>query len=61
LGTELAGRGVVVAMARVKQDLLVDLRRAGLVPLVGPERIFPTLPAAVAAFRTEQPGNAPER
>jgi sulfate permease, SulP family len=58
LCTELAGRGIVVALARVKQDLLVDLRRAGIVDLLGHERIFPTLPTAVAAFRAEQPGEA---
>jgi high affinity sulfate transporter 1 len=53
LCAELAGRGVVVALARVKQDLLVLLDRAGLVDVVGADRIFPTLPTAVAAYRSQ--------
>ncbi|MGJ5894552.1 SulP family inorganic anion transporter [Streptomyces niveiscabiei] len=51
LRRELGRRGVVFALARVKQDLLADLRAYGLVESVGEERIFPTLPTAVAAYR----------
>jgi sulfate permease, SulP family len=51
---ELDARGVIPAMARVKQDLLPDLRAGGLVDRIGAERIFPTLPTAVAAFRDQQ-------
>jgi high affinity sulfate transporter 1 len=51
LRAELARRGVVFAMARVKQDLLVALQAAGLAQRVGADRIFPTLPTAVAAYR----------
>lgn len=51
LRAELAGRGVVFAMARVKQDLRDDLDAAGLTDRVGAERLFPTLPSAVAAYR----------
>ncbi|MFJ8061952.1 SulP family inorganic anion transporter [Streptomyces sp. NPDC096142] len=51
LRRELARRGVVFALARVKQDLLADLRTYGLVDSVGTDRIFPTLPTAVAAYR----------
>ncbi|HXV92526.1 MAG TPA: sulfate permease [Pseudonocardia sp.] len=59
---EVERRGGVVAMARVKQDLLVDLRRSGLVDRIGAGRIFPTLPTAVAGFRAEQQrAKAPER
>jgi high affinity sulfate transporter 1 len=47
---ELARRGTVFAMARVKQELLVALRAAGLVDRVGAERIYPTLPTAVEAY-----------
>jgi sulfate permease, SulP family len=47
---ELAERGVVFAMARVKQDLRVYLAAAGLVDRVGADRIFPTLPTAVSAY-----------
>lgn len=39
------------ALARVKQDLLDDLKAYGLVDSVGTERIFPTLPTAVTAYR----------
>lgn len=47
---ELAARGIVFALARVKQDLLVDLEAFGLADAVGRDRIFPTLPTAVAAY-----------
>ncbi|MEU2421518.1 sulfate permease [Streptomyces sp. NPDC007851] len=50
LRRELTDHGVVFALARVKQDLLDDLRAYGLTDTVGPERIFPTLPTAVAAY-----------
>ena len=53
LHAELRRRGVVLALARVKQDLRADLRAAGLLDLVGEERIFMTLPTAVEAFRSE--------
>jgi sulfate permease, SulP family len=52
LRAELSRRGVVFAMARVKQDLLVALQAAGLVHRVGADRIYPTLPTAVAAYLT---------
>ena len=50
LRTHLAERGIVFAMARVKQDLLVLLDRGGLVQQVGSDLIFPTLPTAVAGY-----------
>jgi high affinity sulfate transporter 1 len=50
LRQELTERGVVFALARVKQDLLHDLEAFGLLREVGPDRIFPTLPTAVAAY-----------
>jgi MFS superfamily sulfate permease-like transporter len=50
LRAELARRGVVFAMARVKQDLLVRLEAAGLAERVGADRIYPTLPTAVNAY-----------
>ena len=52
LRRELAHRGIVFALARVKQDLLDDLTAYGLADTVGSERIFPTLPTAVTAYRT---------
>ncbi|MEU4498556.1 sulfate permease [Streptomyces sp. NPDC023998] len=48
---ELTRRGIVFALARVKQDLRDDLDAYGLTESVGPDRIFPTLPTAVAAYR----------
>ena len=51
LRQELSRRGIVFAMARVKRDLLDDLDAYGLTTSVGPDRIFPTLPTAVDAYR----------
>jgi high affinity sulfate transporter 1 len=55
---EMAARGVVVALARAKHELLGNLERSGLRRRIGERRIFPTLPTAVAAFRAEQSGAA---
>lgn len=51
LRSDLERRGVVLALARVKQDLRVDLERSGLADRIGRDHLFPTLPTAVAAFR----------
>ena len=48
--TELRGRGIEFAMARVKQDLRSELDAAGFVDRIGPHRLFPTLPSAVSAY-----------
>jgi SulP family sulfate permease len=48
---ELVRRGIVFALARVKQDLLDDLQAFGLAEKIGEQRLFPTLPTAVAAYR----------
>jgi sulfate permease, SulP family len=50
LRQELHRRGIVLAMARVKQDLLDDLEAYGLADRIGRSRLFPTLPTAVAAY-----------
>jgi SulP family sulfate permease len=50
LRANLTDRGIVFALARVKQDLLVALRAAGIVDLIGADRLFPTLPTALAAY-----------
>jgi high affinity sulfate transporter 1 len=50
LRAELQRRGVVFALARVKQDLRDELDAHGLAASVGADRIFPTLPTAVAAY-----------
>jgi SulP family sulfate permease len=59
---ELDRRGVVLAMARVKSELADDLRRAGVLERVGDDRVFPTLPTAVAAYvawHTDRHGEPP--
>ncbi|KAB7745720.1 sulfate permease [Nostocoides sp. F2B08] len=48
----LADEGVELALARVKQDLRSPLRAAGFLERLGPDRIFPTLPTAVAGYAT---------
>jgi high affinity sulfate transporter 1 len=53
LREELAARGIVLALARVKQDLRDDLEAAGFLDRLGPGRVFHTLPTAVEAFRRE--------
>ena len=48
---ELSRGGIIVGLARVKQDLLHDLRAFGLAQKIGEQRIFPTLPTAVDAYQ----------
>ncbi|TDO44282.1 high affinity sulfate transporter 1 [Kribbella sp. VKM Ac-2527] len=57
LREELADRGIVLALARVKQDLRDDLSAAGFVDRLGQNRIFLTLPTAVAAYEQETERN----
>jgi MFS superfamily sulfate permease-like transporter len=49
---DLDDRGIVFAMARVKQDLLAYLRRAGLLEVIDEHRIYATLPVAVEAYES---------
>ena len=51
LRADLHRRGIVFAMARVKQELREELDAAGLLDKIGEDRIFPTLPTAVEAYR----------
>ena len=53
LRRRMTERGVVFALARVKQDLREQLAAAGLVERVGEDRIFMTLPTAVQAYVAE--------
>ena len=55
LRRDLRARGIVLALARVKQDLLTQLTAFGLAEAIGPDLIFPTLPTAVEAYR-QRPG-----
>ena len=50
LHDELERRGIVLALARVKQDLRTQLERIGLVTHIGQDRLFATLPVALDAF-----------
>ena len=54
LRQRVAGRGIVLALARVKHELFEQLDAAGFVDRVGRDRIFATLPTAVAAFHEAQ-------
>jgi sulfate permease, SulP family len=51
LRVELVRRGIVFAMARVKQDLRESLEAAGMLGDIGEDRIFMTLPTAVGEFK----------
>jgi MFS superfamily sulfate permease-like transporter len=51
LREQLARQGVVSAMARVKQDLRDSRVAAGLFAKLSEDRIVPTLPTAVQAFK----------
>jgi len=65
LRDQLARDGTVFAMARVKQDLLIRLKAFGLAAKIGQDRLFPTLPTAVAAYQQwaaaqdQRPGQEP--
>jgi high affinity sulfate transporter 1 len=56
LHDELERRGVVLAMARVKQDLRDQLERIELVTRIGTDRVFATLPVALEAFERRNGG-----
>ena len=61
LQQSLATRGIVFALARVKQDLYQQLVRAGLVERIGAQWFFPTLPTAVAAFTARTDAGTPRK
>ena len=50
LRSTLTARGIVFAIARVKQETRDDLAAAGVLERVGEDRIFMTLPTAVEAY-----------
>ncbi|WP_314245170.1 SulP family inorganic anion transporter [Streptomyces kutzneri] len=60
LRQELADRGIVLALARVKQELREDLDAYGLTASVGADRIYPTLPTALEAYRAWSRGAGSE-
>ena len=50
LRATLTERGIVFAMARVKMEIRDQLNVGGFIDRVGANRVFPTLPTAVAGF-----------
>lgn len=52
LRQELQKMGITMALARVKQDLFVLLKRTGLVERIGLEHIYPTIHTAIAGFHS---------
>ncbi len=48
--SELSERGVEFALTRVKQDVRDQLTAAGFLQRLGPDRVFMTLPTAVAGY-----------
>lgn len=50
LRSALAQRGITVALARVKRDLLDALEASGLADAIGRDHLYPTLPTALAAY-----------
>ena len=50
LRDELAAQNITFAMARVKQDLYIELERAEFLKNSQAKHIYPTLPTAIAAF-----------
>ena len=56
---ELQRREIEVSLARVHVELAELLERAGILALIGPQNVYPTLPTAVAGFRTEDESSDP--
>ena len=51
LRAELEAQGVVLALARLKQEQREALAPSGLLERIGPGHVFPTLPTALDAYR----------
>jgi sulfate permease, SulP family len=47
---ELARRGIVTALARVTAEVEQELRQAGFIERLGPDKVFATLPTAVQGY-----------
>lgn len=50
LHADLAAQGVKLGLVRLRQDLYIPLRKAGVVELIGDAMLFPTLPVAEEAY-----------
>ena len=51
---ECVDRGIVMALVRVKHEVIEELERHGVAERIGMDRIYPTLPTAVTAFTAWQ-------
>ena len=51
LRAELEGQGIVLAIARLKQEPREVLAPSGLLERIGADHVFPTLPTALEGFR----------
>ena len=60
LRVELEAQGIVLAVARLKQEPRTVLRPSGLLERIGDEHIFATLPTALEGFRAATGGSGPE-
>jgi SulP family sulfate permease len=56
---DLDKRGIKLGLARVKRDMLIPLRSAGLIALIGKDMLFPTLPVAEQAYLDWAASHAP--
>ncbi len=54
LFTDMDRRGITLSVARANEKVTAVLVRSGLTDRLGPDRIFPTINAAVADFRRRQ-------
>ncbi|HEY9767253.1 MAG TPA: solute carrier family 26 protein [Coleofasciculaceae cyanobacterium] len=54
LRAELTAKNIVFAMTRVKQDLYLELKKAGFLKNIRAEHIYPTLHTAIAAFEQQK-------
>lgn len=61
LRRELVSQNITFALARVKQDLYVQLNRVGLVARIGQIHIYPTLPTAIEGFYADRDSRQAEQ
>lgn len=52
LRQELAKKGIIFGLAKVKQELYAQLRKSGLVDRIGTKHIYLTIHEAIAAFKS---------
>jgi sulfate permease, SulP family len=60
LRAAVVDRGIEFGLARVKQDLMVELERVGLADRIGRDRIWPTLPSALDGITRRRTRPSPD-